>query len=149
MDIWTLKPEAFYETSLYASLLSALLLALLFGREASKPRLNEVVTADRVIKKVAPKGFTLRFPQGMVAYCTYCDRYLEDAEQATRHQSGKRHTESAAGASVWHEFRPAAEAKKVPVQPTPGAEEEKKTLDPEWETVEAAKRKPKKARKQS
>lgn len=148
MDIWTLKPLEFYHYGMYAGLLWAVLLAVLFGREAAKPVKNEVVTADRVIKKTPQKAFTLRFPQGMVAFCTYCGRYLADEDQASRHQAGRRHNENAAGATVWHEFRPAAEAESAPARPAPGAEEEKK-LDADWETVEAAKRKPKKARKQS
>jgi len=148
MDLWTLKPLEFYHYGMCVGMLCAVLVAVLFGREAAKPLKTEVVTADRVIKKKSPKAFTLRFPQGMVALCTYCDRYLVDDDQASRHQAGKRHIENAAGATVWHEFRPAAEAESAPVRPAAGAEEEKKQ-DAEWETVEAAKRKPKKAHKQS
>jgi hypothetical protein len=106
----------FYLYSLYLYTISALLFSVLFARDPASPSPNEIVTGDRVIKKVPakPKGSKLPFPQGKVAYCTYCDRYIQEESMVSTHESGKQHKEKAAGAKKWHEFRPAEEAKNAP-----------------------------------
>lgn len=147
IDLWNLPLEDFYRNGFIAYLILSVSIAVLFGRDPVQKPQTEIITSDRVIKKQTKQEARVRFPQGKVAYCTYCDRYLDDEEKFSRHQFGKRHIENAAGAATWHEFRLRSQMQKPATDLNPEVEDSKHQ-EPDWQTVENSKRKPQKSRKQ-
>ena len=85
------------------SLIGSWILSLIPEKEP-----KQEVVAEETVAKNAWLGDHI-VPAGKIAYCYFCKKYLQSAEQVTTHAKGKKHTNLAQDTIRWYRFLDRAE----------------------------------------
>lgn len=81
-----------------------------------KKRSKKPKSENKGKKETKPKNLHKIVPLGKVAYCKYCEVYMEDDEFLSSHESGKKHQKNCRGYDLkWYNIveKPVEEEKKV------------------------------------